>query len=201
MADEEDDYPCKRMFLEESIVEGDLKTEGEGNLMMDLGDIRDFLRTDIPRLLPTPCESSAQHRALLKEEVDEVVAKVCSALEKSTLADVDADTLSSDIRSTTITAEAVDDDHVPNERIINRRRGHCSLNLDEIPPHANAFTGALPGNRGHRSAPPNLDATWTLTSHVEFFPSVSDFAAEDLNGLTEDWFYWHCLNSYSESEI
>ncbi|KAL6901692.1 hypothetical protein GGI43DRAFT_383295 [Trichoderma evansii] len=183
----------------ENAVERDLEAEREGNSVMDLSDFFDLLRTDTTRLLPTPCEFSSQHRALLKENVDEVVAKVCSALEKSTFNDFDTTTLSSDDCLSTISTEVDGDDHKPDKGIINRRQGHCSLKLEEMPPHANAFTGALPG-RGHTSSPPNLDATWTLTSHFENFPNVSDFSAEDLEGMTEEWFWWHCLDSYSEAK-
>ncbi|PTB41420.1 uncharacterized protein TrAFT101_009973 [Trichoderma asperellum] len=199
--DDENVYPHKKVFMEENAVEGDLEVEVDGDPTTDSDDDYDLLRTDTPHLAPTPCEFSAQNLALAKESVDKIVAKACSALEKSAITNLDADTLSSDTCSSTTLTEAGDDDHVPDEGIRNRRQGHRSLNLEEMPPHANAFTGALPGDRGHRSSPPNLDATWTMTSHFEFFPSVSELSAKDLDGLTEGWFAWHCLSSYSEGRF
>ncbi|KAK6447004.1 hypothetical protein FP744_10003254 [Trichoderma asperellum] len=201
VVDDENVYPHKKVFTEENVVEGDLEVEVDGDSATDSDDDYDLLRTGTPRLVPTPCEFSARDLALAKESIDEIVAKACSALEKSAITDLDADTLSSETCPSTTLTEPGDDDHVSDEGIRNRRQGHHSLILEEMPPHANAFTGALPGDRGHRTSPPNLDATWTMTSHFEFFPSVSELSAEDLDGLTEGWFAWHCLSSYSEGRF
>jgi len=198
--DDDNVYPSKRVFTEEDVVKSDLEAEGEGNSVMNLHDFYELLRLDTPRLPPTPCEFSAQHRALLEENTGALVAKVCSALEESTSTDFDTTNLSCDDRLSTASTEVDGDNHIPDRETINRRRGHCSLSLEEMPPHANAYTGALP-DRAHRSSPPNLDATWTLTSDFENSPSVSDFSADDLDGSADEWVYLDsCSDAKSESE-
>lgn len=174
---------CKRVFVKES------EAEGEASSMMDLDDAYDFPRTDARRLLTAPCESSDGYSGLLEENIDKVAAKACGVVEKPVSTESNGDSLSSDTCSGTTFTETNDGDD---------RRGHCSLNSEEMPPHANAFTGALPWNRYHQSSPSNLNAVWALTSQLP--PRVDDSSEVDMDEMTGQQPSFSCLRSYMDAK-
>ncbi|KAM0254841.1 hypothetical protein ACHAQJ_006382 [Trichoderma viride] len=162
---EDDDgnfYQSKRRLMKGSVVEAVLEKEENKT-----GTIRDDA-DGVPRLPSSPCEFSDRDSASLQESHDERIAKVRTTLEN--LKFLDPDTQSPDNSPSTMHAEAHDDYIQEWESRYRGKRCHSESSI-ELPPHANAFTGALPGDSGRMSAPPNLDATWSLTSHLAGCPS------------------------------
>lgn len=187
----------KKVIVKESFVKNDQK----GHSATAPGDTCDCPRSDTRRLRSTPPRLSTRRRALPKKNTDKAVSRTSRALKKSICADLDADSCSSDTCSNTSCTEADDRFDAPHEETRRRIRGHCSENLKQVPPHSDAYTGRLP-DRGHISAPPNLDATWTMTSHLystshKCSSRIGESAAEYRNEVTEEC--W-CSSSESESE-
>lgn len=160
-------------------------------------------RSDIRHLRSTPRRLSPRHGVPPKKKIDKAVSKACRALKESICSYSDTDSCSSDNCSDTSCTESDDSGDVPDEETRRCIRGHCSENLKQVPPHANAYAGGLP-DRGHVSAPPNLDAMWTMTSHErstshEYSSHTRESPAKYRNKMTEEcWCY--CSESESECE-
>lgn len=162
-------------------------------------------RSDTRHLHSTPRRRSTRHGASPKKKIDKAVSNPCRSLKESICSDSDTDSCSSDICSDTSCIEIDDSGDVPDGETRRCRRGRCSENLNQVPPHSNDYTGRLP-DRGHVSAPPNLDATWTMTSHErstghEYSSRPHGSSAKFRNEMNEEcWCSCSCSESGSECE-
>ncbi|KAL7799983.1 hypothetical protein V8C37DRAFT_413975 [Trichoderma ceciliae] len=122
--------------------------------------------TDTSRLPSSPSKFPATDVAYSQESHEQRIAKVSINLEKLTF--TESDTPSIDSSPSTPHTETHDD---YDWSWLERNQEHCirrccSDGSIRLPVDADAFAGALPDGRGRRSAPPTLDATWSLTSHL-----------------------------------
>jgi hypothetical protein len=160
---DENFYGSKRRFVKGGIVEVDLEKEEKKTLTIRDDVDGDFQHVDAPRLPSSPCEFSTRDSVPLQKSHDERIEKVRITLENLTF--INSDTQFLDNSPNTMHVED-HDDYIPEWESKSRGKRCHSESSIELPPHANAFTGSLPGDSGRMSAPPNLDATWSLTSHL-----------------------------------